>query len=118
MADDDDDAPDDRPGSNKGQMTDERLKALIARELSIANSDRAAASARNARALRFYQGDVTKDLPSFKGRSQLVSTDLSRQCRLDHAADHAAVHFMRELSSMWRRSASRTSSGPRMPRCS
>lgn len=73
----DDEAPDDKPGSNKGQMTDERLKALIARELSIANSDRATASARNARALRFYQGDVTKDLPSFKGRSQLVSTDLS-----------------------------------------
>ena len=58
-------------------MTDERLRALIARELSVANSDRAASASRNARALRFYQGDVAKDLPSFKGRSSLVSTDLS-----------------------------------------
>jgi hypothetical protein len=73
----DEEAPDDKPGSNSGSMTNERLKALIARELSIASSDRASASRRNARALRFYQGDVIKDLPSFKGRSQLVSTDLS-----------------------------------------
>lgn len=58
------------------KVSETDLKALVAREISLAESDRAPASKKQARALEYYQGTM-KDVPSEEGRSKAVSRDLA-----------------------------------------
>ncbi len=52
------------------------LKALVAREISLAKSDRAELSKKQTKALEYYQGEM-KDVPAETGRSSAVSRDLA-----------------------------------------
>lgn len=61
------------------KMTTGDLKALLAAEKSAALSAMAASklSAEREKAMDYYHGDVSKDLPNLEGRSQAVSFDVS-----------------------------------------
>ena len=62
----------------RGETIDgERLKALLSQEIAHAETNRAGTSDRNAKALDYYQGKVTKEIATLRGRSSLVSTDVS-----------------------------------------
>lgn len=58
------------------RMTEVDLKALVAREISLAESDRAGASKKHIRALQYYQGEMP-DIVAEVGRSSVVSRDLA-----------------------------------------
>lgn len=58
------------------RMTQVDLKALVAREISLAESDRASASKKNIKALQYYQGEMP-DIVAEVGRSSVVSRDLA-----------------------------------------
>src|SRR4051812_15268575 len=79
MAVDDLDAPKDDGGESvKGRkLTDSRLKALLAKEIANAETDRTAQASRNARAMRYFNGDVDDDMPAQIGRSSLIDTTVS-----------------------------------------
>lgn len=57
-------------------MSDDDLKALVAREISLADTDRKDLSDRRAKALEYYRG-VMNDLPAEEGRSRVVSRDFA-----------------------------------------
>ena len=57
-------------------MGEVELKALVAREISLAQTDRAQASKKQTKALEYYQGEM-KDVPAETGRSSAVSRDLA-----------------------------------------
>lgn len=52
------------------------LKALVAREIALAKSDRSTASDKQTKALEYFQGEM-KDIPPEVGRSKAVSRDLA-----------------------------------------
>ena len=58
------------------RLGEAELGAIVAREIALAEESRAAASAKQARALEYFQG-VMKDLPAETGRSRAVSRDLA-----------------------------------------
>lgn len=58
------------------RMGEVELKALVAREISLAQDDRAIASKKQTKALEYYQGEM-KDVPAEVGRSSAVSRDLA-----------------------------------------
>lgn len=57
-------------------MTEDDLKAIVAHELSLAESARAITLKDNRRALEYFQGEMT-DIVSEAGRSRAVSLDLA-----------------------------------------
>lgn len=57
-------------------MGEVELKALVAREISLAQTDRSLASQKQTKALEYYQGEM-KDVPAETGRSSAVSRDLA-----------------------------------------
>lgn len=57
-------------------MGEVELKALVAREISLAQTDRSLASQKQTKALEYYQGEM-KDVPAEVGRSSAVSRDLA-----------------------------------------
>lgn len=58
------------------RMSQVDLKALVAREISLAESDRASASKKHIKALQYYQGEMP-DIVAEVGRSSVVSRDLA-----------------------------------------
>src|SRR5689334_14083981 len=58
------------------KVSDTDLKALVAREISLAEEDRSAASKKQSKALAYYQGTMD-DVPNEDGRSKAVSRDLA-----------------------------------------
>lgn len=79
-------------------MGEVELKALVAREISLAQTDRALASQKQTKALEYYQGEM-KDVPAEAGRSSAVSRDtadvigwvLPGIMRVYTASEHMAV---------------------------
>lgn len=74
------------------------LKGIIAREIASAETDNTERAARQAAALRYYQGEMP-DVPAERGRSSVVSRDLADTMgwmlpgiiRVFTASDHMAV---------------------------
>lgn len=74
------------------------LKALVAREIALAQSDRTKASEKQTKALEYFQGTM-KDIPAEEGRSRAVSRDLADTMgwmlpgiiRVFTASEHMAV---------------------------
>lgn len=58
-------------------MGDDELKALVAREISLAQDKRVDRSEGHEKALRYYRGDMSQEVPSETGRSKAVSRDLA-----------------------------------------
>lgn len=58
-------------------MGEEEIKALVAREISLAQDKRVARSEDHEKALRYYRGDMSEYLPAEEGRSRAVSRDLA-----------------------------------------
>lgn len=62
-------------------MTDEELLSLVGNErkraIGFGETDSGELVGARERALRYYRGDVTRDIPSLVGRSQAVSTDVA-----------------------------------------
>lgn len=58
------------------KMGEDDLKALVAREISLARSDRAESSKKQTKALEYYQGKMV-DIVAETGRSSAVSRDLA-----------------------------------------
>jgi hypothetical protein len=56
-------------------MGETELKALVSREISLAVTDGQELAKRRTKALKYYQGDVSEDLPAETGRSKVVSRD-------------------------------------------
>lgn len=57
-------------------MGEVELKALVAREISLAEDDQAPRGKKATRALQYYQG-VMEDIPAEPGRSKVTSRDLA-----------------------------------------
>lgn len=57
-------------------MSEEDLRALVAREISLAEEDRAPQAKKNAKALQYFQGEMP-DIVAEPGRSKVVSRDLA-----------------------------------------
>lgn len=80
------------------KMGEDELKALVAREISLAQSDRAISSKKQTKALEYYQGKMT-DIVAETGRSSAVSRDLADTMgwmlpgiiRVFTASEHMAV---------------------------
>jgi hypothetical protein len=62
-------------------MTDEELLKIVGEErkrsIGFGEQDNGELASARERALRYYRGDVTKDIPSLANRSQAVSTDVA-----------------------------------------
>lgn len=80
------------------KMGEDELKALVAREISLADSSRSELSSKQTKALEYYQG-IMKDVPNETGRSSAVSRDLADTLgwvlpgimRVYTASEHMAV---------------------------
>lgn len=80
------------------KMGEAELKALVSREISLANTDRATSSKKQTKALEYYQGKMT-DIVAETGRSSAVSRDLADTMgwmlpgiiRVFTASEHMAV---------------------------
>lgn len=80
-------------------MGEEEIKALVAREISLAQDKRVARSKDHEKALRYYRGDMSEYLPAEEGRSRAVSRDLADTVgwilpgimRVYTASEHMAV---------------------------
>jgi hypothetical protein len=80
------------------RMGEDELKALVAREISLAQSDRSTYSKKQTKALEYYQGKMT-DIVAETGRSSAVSRDLADTMgwmlpgiiRVFTASEHMAV---------------------------
>lgn len=79
-------------------MGEAELKALVSREISLAQTDRATSSKKQTKALEYYQGKMT-DIVAETGRSSAVSRDLADTMgwmlpgiiRVFTASEHMAV---------------------------
>ncbi|TGP25686.1 hypothetical protein EN875_034590, partial [Mesorhizobium sp. M2D.F.Ca.ET.232.01.1.1] len=60
----------------KQRMGEEDLKALVQREISLADSNRSIVLKKQITALEYYQG-IMKDVPAETGRSAAMSRDLA-----------------------------------------
>lgn len=59
-------------------MTDDEIKGLLQREIKAARSnDDTELAANRRKALEYYHGDMSKDMPAEKGRSSVVSRDVA-----------------------------------------
>jgi hypothetical protein len=80
------------------KMKEAELKALVAREISLAQTDRSTSSKKQTKALEYYQGTM-KDIVAETGRSSAVSRDLADTMgwmlpgiiRVFTASEHMAV---------------------------
>lgn len=80
------------------KMGEAELKALVSREISLAQTDRATSSKKQTKALEYYQGKMT-DIVAETGRSSAVSRDLADTMgwmlpgiiRVFTASEHMAV---------------------------
>jgi len=80
------------------RMGEDELKALVAREIALAQSDRATSSKKQTKALEYYQGKML-DIVAETGRSSAVSRDLADTMgwmlpgiiRVFTASEHMAV---------------------------
>lgn len=80
------------------KMGEAELKALVSREISLAQTDRATSSKKQTKALEYYQGKM-KDIVAETGRSSAVSRDLADTMgwmlpgiiRVFTASEHMAV---------------------------
>jgi len=80
-------------------MGDDELKALVAREISLAKDARVERSEDNEKALNYYKGDMGRYIPAEEGRSKAVSRDLADTVgwmlpgimRVFAASEHMAV---------------------------
>src|SRR3989442_15868374 len=88
-----------KPTASASKRMDEGdLKALVAREISDAKTDRAISSKKQTKALEYYQGTM-KDIVAEVGRSSAVSRDLADTMgwmlpgiiRVFTASEHMAV---------------------------
>lgn len=85
-----------KPASKR--MGKDELKALVAREISLAQTDRSIYSKKQTKALEYYQGKMT-DIVAETGRSSAVSRDLADTMgwmlpgiiRVFTASEHMAV---------------------------
>ncbi|AZO45893.1 hypothetical protein EJ076_34825 [Mesorhizobium sp. M7D.F.Ca.US.005.01.1.1] len=86
-----------KPTASK-RMGEGDLKALVSREISLAQSDRGLSSKKQTKALEYYQGKM-KDIVAEEGRSSAVSRDLADTMgwmlpgiiRVFTASEHMAV---------------------------
>jgi len=65
-----------KKSSNRAKIGDTEIKALVAREISLADSNRSILLKKQVTALEYYQG-VMKDVPNETGRSAAMSRDLA-----------------------------------------
>jgi hypothetical protein len=80
------------------RMGENDLKALVSREIALAQSDRSLSSKKQTKALEYYQGKM-KDIVAEEGRSSAVSRDLADTMgwmlpgiiRVFTASEHMAV---------------------------
>lgn len=80
------------------KMGEDDLKALVAREIALAQTDRGTSSKKQTKALEYYQGTM-KDIVAETGRSSAVSRDLADTMgwmlpgiiRVFTASEHMAV---------------------------
>lgn len=87
-----------QPAAKNRRLDDAELKALITREIALADTARASASDRITKALEYYQGEMP-DVPAEVGRSKAVSRDtadvvgwvLPGVMRVYTASEHMAV---------------------------
>jgi len=79
-------AYDDRPGGGGGEpaspaptMTDDELQALLTalKADSLSSATESSLGSQREKALDYYYGDMSADMPTIEGRSRAVSTDVA-----------------------------------------